>query len=234
MRSQSCFAPMLSPFNGFGRQSLPGILSKTETYQRLKKDQMKKLSVLFLRLLFVFITIQSVCAVSQQVLPGEVWRDNRGQEIQAHGGGILHWKDTYYWVGEDRTQSNDPEKRYVACYASKDLVHWTFRGQILALTDPEHLGPNWVLERPKIFHNPRTGKFVLYFHLDDGNYKLARVGVAVSDRIDGRYSYVKSFRPLDQESRDIGQFIDDDGSAYLIFESRPTKGFLLPSFLTTT
>ncbi len=51
--------------------------------------------------------------------------------------------------------------------------------------------------------------------------------VAVSDRIDGNYSYVKSFRPLDEESRDIGQFIDDDGSAYLIFESRPTKGFFI-------
>jgi hypothetical protein len=38
---------------------------------------------------------------------------------------------------------------------------------------------------------------------------------------------VKSFRPLDEESRDIGQFVDDDGSAYLIFESRPTKGFFL-------
>jgi hypothetical protein len=68
---------------------------------------------------------------------------------------------------------------------------------------------------------------VLYFHLDDSQYKLARVGVAVSDRIDGNYAYAKSFRPLDQESRDIGQFIDDDGSAYLIFESRPTKGFFI-------
>ncbi len=84
-------------------------------------------------------------------------KDNRGQQIQAHGGGILHWKGAYYWVGEDRTPSNDPEKRYVSCYSSKDLVHWTFRGQILALSDPEHLGSHWVLERPKLFHNPRTG-----------------------------------------------------------------------------
>lgn len=202
-------------------------LSKARTDQRLNKDQMKRLFVLFLRLLFLFIAVKSASAASQQVLPGEVWRDNRGEEIQAHGGGILHWKGAYYWVGEDRTQSNDPEKRYVACYASKDLVHWTFRAQILVLADPEHLGANWVLERPKIFRNPRTGKFVLYFHLDDGRYKVARVGVAVSDRIDGSYSYVKSFRPLDQESRDIGQFIDDDGSAYLIFESRRTKGFFI-------
>ena len=33
--------------------------------------------------------------------------------------------------------------------------------------------------------------------------------------------YQKSFRPLGHESRDIGQFVDDDGSAYLVFEDRP-------------
>jgi hypothetical protein len=67
----------------------------------------------------------------------------------------------------------------------------------------------------------------MYAHLDDARYKFARVMVAVSDRIDGRYRFVKSFRPLEQESRDIGQFVDDDGSAYIIFESRPTKGFFI-------
>jgi hypothetical protein len=166
-------------------------------------------------------------AVSGIVKPGEPWVDNRGQRIQAHGGGVILWKHTYYWFGEDRSQTNDPEKRYVACYSSRDLVHWKFRRQVLVLADPEHLGPHWVLERPKVFPNPRTGKFVLYAHLDDAHYKAARVLVAVSDRIDGIYSFVKSYRPLDEESRDIGQFIDDDGSAYLIFDSRPTKGFFI-------
>jgi hypothetical protein len=43
----------------------------------------------------------------------------------------------------------------------------------------------------------------------------------VSDTVDGDYRYLKSFRPLGHESRDIGQFVDDDGTAYLIFEDRP-------------
>jgi len=140
---------------------------------------------------------------------------------------MVLWNGAYYWFGEDRSASNDPDKRYVACYSSKDLVHWKFRRQVLALADPEHLGPHWILERPKVFANKRTGKFVLYAHLDDRTYRFARVAVAVSDRIDGDYRYLKSFRPLDEESRDIGQFIDDDGAAYLIFESRPTKGFFI-------
>ena len=166
-------------------------------------------------------------AESPLIRPGEVWRDNRGEQIQAHGGGILQWKGEYYWFGEDRSVDNDPERRYVASYSSRDLVHWKFRHQVVSLSDPEHLGPKWVLERPKVFHNAHTGKFVMYAHLDSGNYGLAKVAVLVCDRIDGNYQYVRSFRPLDQESRDIGQFIDDDGSAYLIFESRPTKGFFI-------
>ena len=61
----------------------------------------------------------------------------------------------------------------------------------------------------------------MYMHIDDGRYKLARVGVAVCDTVDGNYEFLKSFRPLGDESRDIGQFVDDDGTAYLIFEDRP-------------
>ncbi len=161
------------------------------------------------------------------VQPGAPWLDNRGKEIQAHGGGIIRLKKTYFWFGEDRTPSNDPAKRYVSCYSSRDLSHWKFRKQVLAIADPEHIGGRWVLERPKVFYNQITKQFVMYMHLDSPSYKLARVAVAVSETVDGTYKYVKSFRPLNQESRDIGQFIDDDGSAYLIFESRPTHGFFI-------
>ena len=187
---------------------------------------MKKSAFFSAALLFILAAALPSFAESGIIKPGNVWLDNRGKQIQAHGGGITYWKGTYYWFGEDRTQSNDPDKRYVGCYSSRDLVHWKFRRQI-EFKDPENLGARWVLERPKVFVNERTHKFVLYAHLDDARYKVARVMIAVSDRIDGDYRYVKSFRPLDQESRDIGQFVDQDGSAYLIFESRPTKGFFI-------
>ena len=166
-------------------------------------------------------------AVKAKIEPGAPWFDNRGHRIQAHGGGMMLYKGTYYWFGEDRSRANDPHLRYVGCYSSHDLAHWKFCGKVLKLADPEHLGPHWVLERPKVFVNARTGKFVMYAHLDDAHYKVARVMVAVSKRINGPYRYVKSFRPFGEESRDIGQFVDDDGSAYLIFEARPTKGFFI-------
>lgn len=180
-------------------------------------------------------TATAAPAKRDRITPGAIWPDDRGRHIQAHGGGILKEGDTYYWFGEDRSPDNPKGARFVACYASKDLINWEFRRQVFKSADPENLGPRWVLERPKVFHNPKTGKYVMYMHIDgtrDGTgegsaYVLARVGVAISDTIDGDYTYLRSFRPLGLQSRDIGQFIDDDGTPYLIFESRPTKGFYI-------
>ena len=195
----------------------------------LSPDEGKPLRIQtrLLSLLLTCILGSVSCFAATAIKPGAVWLDNRGKQIQAHGGGILKVGDTFYWFGEDRTQGLDPSKRYVACYSSKDLAHWTFRNQVLKLSDPENFGPRWLIERPKVFYNAKTKKFVMYTHIDNGSYKAARVGVAISDTVDGDYKYLKSFRPLGMESRDIGQFIDDDGSAYLIFESRPTKGFVI-------
>ncbi|PTY05021.1 hypothetical protein DB347_20045 [Opitutaceae bacterium EW11] len=177
----------------------------------------------------------NAAAAPERIDPKALWPDDRGQHVQAHGGGILRLGDTYYWFGEDRSKDNDPNKRFVACYSSKDLAHWTFRNQVLRLADPEHFGPEWVLERPKVFFNPKTKTFVMYMHIDgrlpgsESRYSIARVGVAVCDTVDGDYRYLRSFRPLGKESRDIGQFVDDDGTPYLIFESRPTQGFFIAS-----
>lgn len=175
-------------------------------------------------LILLLFPLISFSQKREWILPTELWPDQNGDHIQAHGGGITHIGKTYYWYGEERRQGLDSNKRYVSCYASKDLTNWTFKGDVLQLDDPENLGRHWVCERPKVFYNAKTKKYVMYLHLDNSSYKLARVAIAVSDKPDGKYTYVKSFRPLGQESRDIGQFIDDDGRAYLIFEDRP-NGF---------
>jgi len=177
--------------------------------------------------LILVLIIVSGCTTAQTIRPGAVWPDNRGQHVQAHGGGVIKLNNTYYWFGEDRSRDNARDKRYVSCYSSKDLAHWTFRNQVLKLANPENLQRGWALERPKVFYNPKTKKYVMYMHIDGalpgqrGGYSFARVGVATCDKVDGDYQYLKSFRPLGHESRDIGQFIDDDGTAYLIFEDRP-------------
>jgi len=177
------------------------------------------------RFLVLFACLAPATMAAAQQLsafnPGQLWPDADGNHIQAHGGGIIKIGKIYYWYGEQRSKGLDSNLRYVSCYSSADLLNWKFLGNALQANDPESLGPRWVLERPKVYYNEKTKKYVMYFHLDNASYKVARVGIAVSDKAAGPFKYVKSFRPLDHESRDIGQFIDDDGTAYLVFEDRP-------------
>jgi hypothetical protein len=179
--------------------------------------------------------------MSSVIYPGEKWPDTKGDHIQAHGGGIIKVGKGYYWYGEERRQGLDTNFRFVSCYSSQDLINWKFEGDVLKLSKPDTLleGSRWVLERPKVYYNEKTKKYVMYMHIDGrqksvalqptvtGSYSYARVGVATSDKATGPFTFITTFRPLGKESRDIGQFVDDDGTAYLIFESRPSKGFYI-------
>jgi hypothetical protein len=170
----------------------------------------------------MFVLFSTCFAQKREIIrPGQIWPDNNGKHIQAHGGGIIKLGNMYYWYGEERSQGLETNYRFVSCYSSKDLVNWIFRGHVVKMSHPENLGSRWVLERPEVFFNKKTGKYVIYFHLDDRSCKVAEVGIAVSNQPAGQFRFVKSFRPLGHESRDIGQFIDDDGTAYLVSEDRP-------------
>ena len=97
----------------------------------------------------------------------------------------------------------------------KDL--WTRKNKGLVLRGEEKnvrhgLHRSNVLERPKVIYkyNDRTGKYVMWMHIDDANYTKASVGVAVSDSPTGPFTYLYSKRPHDCESIDMTIFKDDD------------------------
>ena len=133
--------------------------------------------------------------------PGQVWPDNEGKHINAHGGGIIFYNDTYYWFGEYRLPRTEKDKsRYgVSCYSSTDLLNWKNEGLALRVINDSAsiLNPGCVIERPKVVFNKKTGKFVMWFHheLKGEGYKAALTGVAVSDNITGPYKYIRSLRP---------------------------------------
>ena len=93
----------------------------------------------------------------------------------------------------------------VGCYSSKDLLNWKFEGIVLSAVkdDPNHdLHPSKVLERPKVVYNKKTGKFVMWAHVESADYSKACAGVAVSDSPVGPFVYQGSFRPNNAMSRD--------------------------------
>lgn len=163
-------------------------------------------------------TFEAHAAVPQSIIPGGSWTDNSGNSLQAHGAGLIKVGSTYYWFGEDRTQNNSAFAN-INCYASTDLVHWTFRNHVLTLQSSGDLGPNRVVERPKVIYNASTQTFVMYLHIDNSSYGEAKVGVATSSSVDGGYTYRGSYNPQGNQSRDMTVFEDSDGSAYLIYST---------------
>jgi len=161
-------------------------------------------------------------AATAQFTPGQAWTDTSGSTLQLHGLGIVKVGSTWYGFGEDKageSASNDYFQD-VPCYSSTDLQHWTLQGKALTRQSTGDLGPNRIVERPKVIYNASTATYVMYVHIDNTSYSEAKVGVATSSTPCGPYSYRGSFQPLGHISRDLGLFQDTDGSAYLLSEDR--------------
>lgn len=158
-------------------------------------------------------------AAPQKITNGTQFTDTSGNPVHAHGGGVLKVGSYYYWFGEHRNADNT--FRYVDAYRSTDLKNWEFRNHVLTeASDPELATAN--IERPKVMYNASTGTFVMWMHKENGtDYSEARAAVAVSDTVDGDYTWKGSFRPLGQHmSRDITVFTDTDGAGYMISAAR--------------
>ena len=184
--------------------------------------------------------------VRRTIRSGELWPDEAGVHINAHGGGVLKYGDTWYWFGEHKSDHTSNALVGVTCYSSTDLLNW-----------------------PKVIYNPVTKQFCMWFHLElkGQGYNAARYGVAVSSRPEGPYRFLYSQRanagtwPVEfgekelqtvdtlnaanfkeqwtpawlkavgeglfvkrdfgsgQMSRDMTLYVDDDGKAYHIFSS---------------
>jgi hypothetical protein len=73
-----------------------------------------------------------------------------------------------------------------------------------------------ILQSVNIVQNPTTGNFVLWAHLENNvDYNLAQV--AVAEAVPGQpFTFIGTYQPKGQQSRDLTFFEDIDGSGYLI------------------
>lgn len=144
------------------------------------------------------------CKTSQNegsITPGVLWLDNNGVHINAHGGGMLFYDGRYYWFGEHKTEGRGGNVANVGvhCYSSVNLYDWHDEGIAFEVDSPGSDSPvekGCILERPKVIYNKKTGKFVMWFHLEPkgSNYASAWSGVAVSDKVTGPYKFLKAGR----------------------------------------
>ncbi|GAA1972236.1 ThuA domain-containing protein [Microbacterium pumilum] len=150
-----------------------------------------------------------------EIVPGQVFLDDRGRVAQLHGIGVQPIGDRWYAWGEDKAAGD--RFTAVVCYSSDDFATWRYEGDALAAGSGE-LAPDRIVERPKVLRHP-DGHWVMLLHLDTPGYETARVGYAVADDPAGPFEFRRSERPLGNESRDIGVYQEGE-AAYLLSEDR--------------
>ncbi|HSO85232.1 MAG TPA: glycoside hydrolase family 43 protein [Draconibacterium sp.] len=157
-----------------------------------------------INLLFFAAIIFMLYSFSKEIKtikPGEIWPDNNGVHINAHGGGILFHNGKYYWFGEHKVEGKKGNQALVGvhCYSSENLTEWKDEGIVMKVSnDPESpITAGCVIERPKVIYNKKTGKFVLWFHLElkGQGYNAAQTGVAAADNPTGPYTFIKALNP---------------------------------------
>ena len=90
------------------------------------------------------------------------------------------------------------------------------------------------LERPKVVYNEKTGKYVMWAHMENNDsYTLSAAGVAVADSPTGPFEWqwygfpvwdttcntTLSRGNMKQTDRDCTLFVDTDGTAYTVYSS---------------
>jgi hypothetical protein len=166
-------------------------------------------------LLALSVTAVPASAAPVVITNATQFTDTAGAVVHAHGGGVLKVGDYYYWFGENRNPDNS--FKAVSVYRSTDLKTWEFRNNALRQSSAAEL-QSANIERPKVIYNSTTHKYVMWMHKENAtDYNEARAAVAVSDTVDGDYTWLRSFRPPSgTTSRDQTLFTDDDGTAYQI------------------
>lgn len=150
-----------------------------------------------LAIMFLSAAFDTVSA-DNGILPGEIWRDVKGDTINAHGGCVIFAEGRYYWYGEHRSSNRQLPQEGVTVYSSPDLTTWKYEGLALeAVAESGHdIELGCIIERPKVIYNEKSGKYVMWFHLElkGKGYGSARCAVAVADTPAGPFRFVRSGR----------------------------------------
>jgi len=167
---------------------------------------MKMLSCLY-ALLTGFIFTESLNAGETYTNPVLARTFNIRRANPDHFTGILGIGDpsVIYYDGRYYLYPTGDNRSYDV-YISSDLVNWK-TGPKVFKSDERGV---WA---PDVFYNPGDKKFYLYYTVN------RRVGVAVSDRPDGKF---KDIGTLVRDAIDAHMFLDDDGRYYLYYVGYPS------------
>jgi len=128
------------------------------------------------------------------------WYDNTGLLIQVRSGALRQFNGIYYWYG------SQPGAIQQTCYASTDLVHWTYKGVVITLAKDAN--------RMDVLYNDTTKTYVMFLKYI-GN--AAYLGIATAKAPEGPFTFVSQTLVDNNFIGDMSMYEDDDGTAYLAY-----------------
>lgn len=114
---------------------------------------MRLKSISRLGALCVLLLVACTAESPKEIRSGEIWPDNQGVHVNAHGGGILYHDGTYYWYGENKSDSTSSAMVGIMCYSSTNLTGWNNEGAVLPVVmndSTSDIVQGCVMERPKV------------------------------------------------------------------------------------
>jgi hypothetical protein len=128
------------------------------------------------------------------------WYDDTGLLIQVRSGALRQFNGMYYWFG------SQPGGIDQTCYASTDLVHWTYKGVPLVTAK--------VCDRMDVLYNDTTKQYVMFLKYDGDK---ASFGTATASAPEGPYTFLGDVLVDDNYIGDMSMYKDDDGEGYLAY-----------------
>jgi hypothetical protein len=174
---------------------------------------------MIVRLFFCCISFIASTVEAQQMIMTDNSKprfDSKGNIVDAHDGRIIQFGKKFYWYGTAYGNTNGftTTNEYV-CYSSANLSKWVLEGKLLKEK------PYGVYYRPHVVYNAKTKKYVLWYNwypkLWNGQF-----GVAVSDTPAGPFTIINDNVQVKHSQLgvgDLGVFVDDDGKAYLSYNT---------------
>jgi hypothetical protein len=158
--------------------------------------------------------------------------DTSGNAVDAHDGSIMRFGDTYYLYGTSYDCGfvwQNPGSRFCGfkVYSSPDLTHWTDRGFLFdANTDfwQAPCGHGAGCFRPHVIYDRQTDRYVLWFNgsSSSGFYTLT------APRPAGPFTDpAVPTLAVSGGNGDENLFVDDDGSAYVVYTNWSRQGDLI-------
>jgi hypothetical protein len=128
------------------------------------------------------------------------WVDQNGARINTRSGCLCQFNNVFYWYG-GAARAYDQ-----TCYASTDLVHWTYKGVVLH-TDID-------ANRMDMLYCDLTKQYVMFLKY---NGNSAFFGIATSPTPDGQFTFKSQTLVDGAKIGDMSMYKDTDGKAYLAY-----------------